>query len=111
MLQSNFLFSLGIRQEIQDIQDGKADPVNNVLKNAPHTMESVTADTWDRPYSRKQAAYPLVRNTYQNAFLLGISRYILPHEILNFGTGNNLNLKISASMKYKSKSSFELSYL
>ena len=37
---------------------GQADPKNNVLKNAPHTAEQVTADTWDHPYSREQAAYP-----------------------------------------------------
>ena len=32
---------------------------DNVLKNAPHTAEDVTADDWTHPYSREQAAYPL----------------------------------------------------
>ncbi|MEZ7496154.1 aminomethyl-transferring glycine dehydrogenase [Leeuwenhoekiella aequorea] len=32
---------------------------NNVLKNAPHTLHMLTADTWDLPYTREQAAYPL----------------------------------------------------
>ncbi|TXG34574.1 aminomethyl-transferring glycine dehydrogenase [Seonamhaeicola maritimus] len=32
---------------------------NNVLKNAPHTMDMITADTWDFPYSREKAAFPL----------------------------------------------------
>ncbi len=32
---------------------------NNPLKNAPHTAEVLTADKWDRPYSREQAAYPV----------------------------------------------------
>jgi glycine cleavage system P protein (glycine dehydrogenase) len=50
---------ISIRKEIQDIVDGKADPVDNVLKNAPHTAEEVTADSWTHPYSREQAAYPL----------------------------------------------------
>ena len=50
-----------IRKEIQEIQDGNADPVDNVIKRAPHTMEAITADTWDRPYSRQQAAFPLVK--------------------------------------------------
>ena len=50
----------GIRQEIQDIQDGKVDPVNNLLKRAPHTQSVLTADEWDRPYTRKQAGFPLV---------------------------------------------------
>ena len=39
--------------------DGKADPADNVLKNAPHTAAAVAADDWRHPYSREQAAYPL----------------------------------------------------
>jgi glycine dehydrogenase len=50
---------IAIRQEIQDVIDGKADPKDNVLKNAPHTAAAVTADDWSHPYSRQQAAYPL----------------------------------------------------
>ena len=49
---------ISIRAEIEAIRSGAADPKNNVLKNAPHTAEQVTADTWDHPYSREQAAYP-----------------------------------------------------
>jgi glycine dehydrogenase len=48
-----------IRKEIQEVEDGKADKENNVLKHAPHTAAIITADTWDRPYSRQRAAYPL----------------------------------------------------
>jgi glycine dehydrogenase len=48
-----------IRQEIREIEEGKADKENNVLKNAPHTAAVVTADEWSRPYSRSKAAYPL----------------------------------------------------
>ena len=50
---------IAIRQEIQDVLDGKVDPRDNVLKNAPHTAEEVTSDSWTHPYSRAQAAYPL----------------------------------------------------
>ena len=50
---------VSIRQEIQDIIDGTADRDNNVLKNAPHPAEAVTADDWPHPYSRQQAAYPV----------------------------------------------------
>jgi glycine dehydrogenase len=50
---------IAIRSEIQDVIDGKVDPRDNVLKNAPHTAEEVTADAWPHPYSREQAAYPL----------------------------------------------------
>jgi glycine dehydrogenase len=47
-----------IRVEIQDIIDGRQPRTNNVLKNAPHTAQAVTASQWDRSYSREQAAYP-----------------------------------------------------
>lgn len=47
-----------IRAEIQDVIDGRQPRAHNLLKNAPHTAPVVTASTWDRPYSREQAAYP-----------------------------------------------------
>jgi len=50
---------IAIRREIQDVIDGKADPKDNVLKNAPHTAAAVMADTWTHPYTREQAAFPL----------------------------------------------------
>ncbi len=48
-----------IRKEIADIENGKADKENNVIKNAPHTMDVVCANEWNRPYTRQQAAFPL----------------------------------------------------
>ncbi len=50
---------IAIRQEIQDVIDGKADKMDNVLKNAPHTAGHVSATEWTHPYTREQAAYPL----------------------------------------------------
>ncbi len=47
---------ISIRKEIEFAN--KENP-NNVLKNAPHTLEMVTADEWDFPYSRQEAAFPL----------------------------------------------------
>jgi glycine dehydrogenase len=47
-----------IRQEAAAVEAGTLDPENNPLKRAPHTLPAVTADIWDRPYSRQQAAYP-----------------------------------------------------
>ncbi len=49
---------LQIRQEIADVESGKADKEDNVLLNAPHPEYEVVADEWSHPYSRKQAAYP-----------------------------------------------------
>ncbi|WP_281542419.1 aminomethyl-transferring glycine dehydrogenase [Maribacter aestuarii] len=47
---------LSIRSEIDAVN---ADDVDNVLKNAPHTLEMVTTDDWNFPYTRQQAAFPL----------------------------------------------------
>lgn len=49
---------IAIREEIKEIEDGKADKIDNVLKNAPHTAQMVIADDWKHPYSREKAAYP-----------------------------------------------------
>lgn len=48
-----------IRKEIQEIIDMKADPANNVLKNAPHTAAMVMTGQWEYPYSREKAAMPV----------------------------------------------------
>jgi glycine dehydrogenase len=48
-----------IRNEIREVEEGKADKEQNVLKLAPHTATVITADEWTRPYSRSKAAYPL----------------------------------------------------
>jgi len=47
---------ISIREEIKNAT--KEDD-NNPLKNAPHTQEMLTADVWEFPYTRKQAAFPL----------------------------------------------------
>ncbi|WP_417237714.1 aminomethyl-transferring glycine dehydrogenase [Bizionia sp.] len=47
---------ISIRKEIEATSK---DDTNNVLKNAPHTLDMVTADEWLMPYTREQAAFPL----------------------------------------------------
>ena len=49
---------ISIREEIKEIEDGKADRENNVLTNAPHTQQAVISDSWNRPYPREKAAFP-----------------------------------------------------
>ena len=49
---------LSIRAEIEEIENGKADQVNNVLKNAPHILNDITSDSWSHPYTREKAAFP-----------------------------------------------------
>ena len=48
-----------IRAEIDEVASGRVDRGDNVLKNAPHTAEAVSANQWRHPYTREQAAFPL----------------------------------------------------
>ncbi len=48
-----------IRREIEGIENGSCDRIDNPLKGAPHTAAAVSADAWDHAYSRERAAYPL----------------------------------------------------
>jgi len=48
-----------IKAEIDEIARGEYPVDNNVLVNAPHTLQMVTSDQWEFPYSRQKAAYPL----------------------------------------------------
>jgi len=49
---------IAIHAELLAIEEGRLDRIDNPLKRAPHTAHAVTAATWDRGYSREQAAYP-----------------------------------------------------
>ncbi len=49
---------ISIREEIRAIEQGLADRLNNVLTNSPHTVAEITADEWQHPYTRQQAAFP-----------------------------------------------------
>lgn len=48
-----------IRQEIADIETSVADPTDNLLHNAPHTLKDITNNDWTHPYSRATAVFPL----------------------------------------------------
>ena len=49
----------GLGKEIDEIISGKANRVDNLLKNAPHTAKSVIRSDWQHGYTREQAVYPL----------------------------------------------------
>jgi glycine dehydrogenase len=49
---------LGIREEIAKVEKGDWPQDNNPLKHAPHTMQDMVKDDWDRPYSRQEACFP-----------------------------------------------------
>jgi len=42
-----------------EIDASSKDDEQNLLKNAPHTLQMLTADVWEMPYTRQQAAFPL----------------------------------------------------
>jgi glycine dehydrogenase len=63
---------LTIREEIRAIEQGEADPLDNALKNAPHTAADLAAD-WPHAYSREQAAFP-VSGLYENKFWSSVGR-------------------------------------
>jgi glycine dehydrogenase len=50
---------ISIKKEIEAVEKGEYPKDNNPVKNAPHTAEVITSDSWDKPYSREVAAYPV----------------------------------------------------
>jgi glycine dehydrogenase len=49
---------IAIRREVAEIEKGRADAHDNVLKNSPHTAEALASSDWKHPYTREQAAFP-----------------------------------------------------
>lgn len=64
---------IAIRAEIAAIENKEIDATDNPLKNAPHTVDMVTANEWNHPYSRQQAAFPLPY-VYNNKFWPSVGR-------------------------------------
>jgi glycine dehydrogenase len=56
---------VAIRSEIRRIEEGQWPADDNPLVNAPHTAAAVTATSWDHPYSREDAAFPVPSLTYR----------------------------------------------
>ena len=48
---------IGIRNEIKAVEEGKADKLDNPLKNAPHCVNDLVED-WNHPYSKESAYFP-----------------------------------------------------
>ena len=64
---------ISIRNEIYEIESGKSDRKNNLLKNAPHTAEQIASEQWDRPYSRQRAVFP-IESLRERKFWPSVSR-------------------------------------
>lgn len=62
-----------IRNEIREIEMGMYSKENNVLHHAPHTAAVTMSDSWDRPYSREKAVFPLAY-VKSNKFWPSVSR-------------------------------------
>ena len=62
-----------IYDEIIEVAEGKVAVDDSVLRNAPHTVDVVSADEWDRPYSRTQAAFP-VPSLRANKYFTSVGR-------------------------------------
>ena len=65
---------LSILTEIEEIISGEADAEKNVLANAPHSLPLLTSDSWEMPYSREKAAYPLEYLKHGQKFWVSIGR-------------------------------------
>ena len=50
---------ISIRKEIDEISNGTADKLDNVIKNAPHTAKAAVSSEWSHGYTREKAVYPL----------------------------------------------------
>ncbi|MDH3296537.1 MAG: aminotransferase class V-fold PLP-dependent enzyme, partial [Acidimicrobiia bacterium] len=59
---------IAIKAEIDDVAAGKMEADSSILRNAPHTVEELMVDQWDRPYSRRRAAFPLPGMTVDKYF-------------------------------------------
>ena len=50
---------LAVRTEIAEIEAGEVPREDSMLANAPHTSDLLVAQSWDRPYSKERAFFPL----------------------------------------------------
>jgi glycine dehydrogenase len=64
---------LQIFEEIKEIENGLANPTDNVLLNAPHPEYAIVSEEWNHPYSRQKAAYP-TSWVAENKFWINVAR-------------------------------------
>ncbi|TAH24702.1 MAG: glycine dehydrogenase (aminomethyl-transferring) [Oscillatoriales cyanobacterium] len=92
---------IAIRAEIAEIENGNVDAQNNVLKNAPHTAESLMVDEWNHPYTRAEAAYPTPW-TREHKFIVILSVLVCQwRPTLKIETGFLSKLKLSPKSRKK----------
>ena len=64
---------ISIKAEINEIANGNADSIDNLLKNAPHTAAEATKEDWKHPYSRNNAVFPTI-SQFTNKFWPPVGR-------------------------------------
>ena len=64
---------IAIREEIDAVQQGRLDRLDNPLRNAPHLLADIIDENWEHPYSRELAAYP-VASLRGNKYWAPVSR-------------------------------------
>lgn len=64
---------LGIYDEIKEVENGKADKIDNVLVNAPHPEYAIVSEDWNHTYSRTKAVYPTLW-VMENKFWVNVAR-------------------------------------
>ncbi|MCB1672303.1 MAG: glycine dehydrogenase (aminomethyl-transferring), partial [Pseudomonadales bacterium] len=50
---------ISIREEVRRVERGELDAADNPLKQAPHTLADILDDDWKRPYTKREAAFPM----------------------------------------------------
>jgi glycine dehydrogenase len=55
---------IAIREEVRTIEEGGMPREDNPLKHAPHTALDLAEDDWSRPYSRRQACFPVAQSAH-----------------------------------------------
>ena len=63
-----------IKKEIDEVATGEADPENNVLINAPHTVDQLMESKWNFPYTREKAVFPLPELYHEHKFWPAVTR-------------------------------------
>lgn len=63
-----------IKKEIDEVASGEADPKNNVLTNAPHTVDQLMESKWNFPYTREKAVFPLKELYREHKFWPAVTR-------------------------------------
>ena len=87
-----------ISEEIKEIENNSDLRNNNLISNAPHTINEVISDNWNYPYSREKAAYPY-QSRFEHKFWSSVSRINNAYGDRNLICSCNINTQDSIEEK------------